>query len=121
MAQHYYVALALCLIIVAAESRALKSREISLPDGAVEMDIVVKQKSEGAAVASPVAKIKLEINGKDKKLTLSDPADQMPPEKAVEVKKDEDFVPEIGNRNGIRVGRCPLGYVKRGTVCFPTG
>lgn len=50
MAQHYYVALALCLIIVAAESRALKSREISLPDGAVEMDIVVKQKTEGAAL-----------------------------------------------------------------------
>ncbi|XP_073949970.1 uncharacterized protein [Choristoneura fumiferana] len=120
MAQHYYVALALCLFIMAAESRALKSKQISLPNGAIVMDIIVRQKTEGSEEATPIAKMKLEINGEDKKITLSDAADQMPPGKVVDVTEDEDFVPEIGNRSGIRVGRCPLGYVKRGTVCFPS-
>lgn len=120
MAQHSYVALALCLLIVAAaESRALKSRQITLPDGAIVMDIIVRQKTEDSEKASPVAKMKIEINGEDKTMTLYDAADQMPPGKVVEVTEDEDFVPDIGNRSGIRVGRCPLGYVKRGTVCFP--
>ncbi|XP_073949971.1 uncharacterized protein [Choristoneura fumiferana] len=119
MAQYLCVALTFCLIILAAEARVLKSRQISLPDEPIVMDIAVRQKTAGSEDTSPLLKMTIEINGNDKKTTLLEVADQMPPEKEVHETVDEDFVPEIGPRAGIRGKGCALGYKLRGTMCFP--
>lgn len=118
MAQYLCVALTFCLIILAAESRVLKSRQISLPDEPIVLDIAVRQKSVGSEDTSPLVKMSIEIKGDAKKTTALEVAEQMPPEKVVD-DADDDFVPEIGSRAGIRGRGCPLGYKQRGNVCFP--
>ena len=107
--------IAVCLALVACiDSHVLKHHEVPLSPEGMVLEITIKNKGDGKLVSS----MKIDINEKDKKVMMSmgEPASEVP----VEIGgSTTEFVPSIGNRHNIRVGSCPIGYVRRGGFCFP--
>ncbi|KAH9636450.1 hypothetical protein HF086_006265 [Spodoptera exigua] len=107
--------IAVCLALVAcATSHVLKHQELPLSKDGMILEITVKNKGDDHPLSSMV----IDINEKDKKISISveEPSGAVP---KGELALSSDPVPTIGNRHGIRVGTCPLGYTKRGGFCFP--
>ncbi|XP_035449406.2 uncharacterized protein LOC118275523 [Spodoptera frugiperda] len=107
--------IAVCLALVAcATSHVLKHQELPLSSEGMILEITVKNKGDDHPLSSMV----VDINEKDRKvsITVQEPAATAP---KGTVTVPPDGVPTIGNRHGIVVGTCPLGYSKRGGFCFP--
>lgn len=77
------------------------------------MEFTVKNKGDGQVVSA----MKIDIKEKDKKVVMSI-GEPVTTDVGVGGSTTE-FVPVIGSRHNIRVGSCPLGYVRRGGFCFP--
>ncbi|XP_047033879.1 uncharacterized protein LOC124640242 [Helicoverpa zea] len=109
------VKIAVCLaLVVSIDSHVLKHHEVPLSPEGMVVEITVKNKGN----EHPVSSMKIDIDGKDKKILLSlgEPSESVP--KAVG-EATSDVVPTIETRNNIRVGSCPSGYTRRGGFCFP--
>lgn len=104
----------MCLALVAcATSHVLKHQELPLSSDGMILEITVKNKGDDHPLSSMV--VDIDEKGRRVAITVEEPSGSASKGK---VALSSDVVPSIGNRHGIVVGTCPLGYTRRGGFCF---
>ena len=110
------VKLALCLaLVVCIDGHVLKHRTLPLSAEGMIVEITVRSKEDPR---HPLQTTRVDINEKDKTVVIA--TAELLPGASKQSQKVALPVPTLQDRNGIRVGACPVGTESQAGFCFPT-
>lgn len=98
------------VIVKSIESNVI--REYPLTADGLQIDLEMKSKD------TELWKVQIDVNEQDKIVRLTRSQPQAPAVAGGTSGNPSTVLPTIENRNGIKAGLCPTGYVKRGGFCF---
>lgn len=113
MASHV-IFFTILILAASATSHILKSQPLQIPPEGLTLEINIKPELNQPAGSRGPGRMSLDFS-------LNAPPPPPPSPMNAPPIRNPDFVPDIEDRFGIRVGKCPTGYTQTGGFCFPNG